>query len=176
MCIRAFLIFAAMPLTLVGVNADDALDSMLGRKNVYVRVSLERPNGIDMRARVMPQRTIDALEKQGKAVRPSRTSANVSYWAFFANGDFATADVVNNPALSDLSHQRLESLFQKAPRDGTMWKKGPRLVIGPREFSVRLLDADDPVTGGRKGELEIAVVEGGDKRYYYFGSIVREAP
>jgi hypothetical protein len=106
-------------------------------------------------------------------LRSSRTSANVGYWAFFKNGDFATAEVLNNPGLADLSYEKLEELFLKAPRDGTKWKKGENLSIGTREYSVRMLDADDPATGGRKGEVEVAVIKGGTKLYYYFGSLVR---
>jgi hypothetical protein len=48
------------------------------------------------------------------------------------------------------------------------------LVIGQRIYSVRTLPADDKVTGGKKGEVEIAVLYGKDKVYYYFGTIIRE--
>jgi len=168
------LILAGMSLTVAGTAEGAALETVFdGRANVYFRVVLEKANGIDMRANVMPQQAIEALERQGKAVRPSRTSANVGYWAFFRNGDFATAEVLNNPGLSDLSYEKLEELFMKAPRDGTKWKKGEHLSIGTREYAVRVLEADDPATGGRKGEVEVAVLKGGKKLYYYVGSFVR---
>jgi hypothetical protein len=136
---------------------------------------LEKANGIDMRANVIPQKIIDQLEKQGKTVRPSRTSANVGYWAFFRNGDFATCEIYNNPSMADLPYPKLEELFSAAPHDGTNWKKGDTLVIGSREYSVRLLTNDDAVTGGKRGEVEIAVLKDRKKVYYYFGTLLEKS-
>jgi hypothetical protein len=143
-------------------------------ENVYFRVDLEKPDGIDMRANVMPAATIAKLERQGKAVRPSRTRDNVSYWAFFKSGDFATAEVVDNPRLANLDYAGLEELFANAPRDGTKWTAGEGLTIGKRQFSVGRLDAHDTATGGRRGEVEIAVVHDGRKVYYYYGRLVEK--
>lgn len=149
--------------------------AFLGKENFYVRVLLEKPNGIDMRANVLPKQIIDALEKDGKVVRPSRTSANFGYMAFFGNGDFATMEVMNDASLADLSYDKLEGIFRGAPRDGTRWETGDALRIGGRQFSARLLDADDAATGGKQGEIELAVVERGRKVYYYFGTLVEKA-
>lgn len=149
-----------LSLALVANAAQDTLAlAFSGKRNVYLRVALEKPNGIDMRANVMPQNIIDMLEKQGKAVRPSRTSANVGYWSFFKGGDFATCEIVNNPGMADLSYSQLEQVFAGAPHDGTKWEmKGDLLIVGGREFSVRLL-ANDDATGGKRGEIEIAVLK-----------------
>jgi outer membrane protein OmpA-like peptidoglycan-associated protein len=155
----------------------DELASAFDRtENAYFRVALEKANGIDMRANVMPAAVIAELERQGKAVRPSRTNANVGYWAFLSTGDFVTAEIVNNPRLANLGYAELEELFASAPRDGTKWQKGEALTIGKREFSVGRLDADDPGTGGKRGEVEIAVLEGGKKAYYYYGRLIEKGP
>ena len=116
------------------------------------------------------------LEKQGKAERPSRTTANnVGYWAFFKGGDFATCEVINNPKMADLPYEKLESVFAGAPHDGTKWKKKRDvLIVGGREYAVRLLNADDTATGGKMGEVEIAVTQDSKKVYYYFGTLVQK--
>ena len=168
-----FIIVASLVLTAKAAE-DPLAAAFAGRGNVYLRVALEKPNGIDMRANVMPPQIIDQLEKQGKAVRPSRTGANVGYWSFFENGDFATCEIMNNPSMADLSYLKLEELFLAAPRDGTKWKKGDGLVIGGREYSIRLLDEDDASTGGKKGEVEIAVIKDKKKLYYYFGTLLKK--
>jgi outer membrane protein OmpA-like peptidoglycan-associated protein len=151
---------------------DDLLVSAFDRTdNVYFQVVLEKPNGIDMRAFVMPEEVIAEFERAGKAVRPSRTSANVSYWGFLETGDFVTADILNNPDLANLTYEQLEELFAQAPRDGTRWNKSETLSIGRREYGIRMLDANDSISGGKKGEVEIAVLEAGRKVYYYFGHL-----
>ena len=147
--------------------------ALSGTRTVYFRVALEKKNGIDMRENAMPRDILQALEKKGAAVRPVRTTANVSYWIFFKNGDFATCDVVNNAAATNLSYEKLGEFFSDAPHAGSKWsREGENLVIGDRTYSVRVLPANDPATGGRKGEVEIAVVDGKEKIYYYFGSFI----
>jgi hypothetical protein len=148
--------------------------AMSGKGTVYFRVAFERRNGIDMREYSMPKDMIEALEKQGASVRPNRTDANVSYWIFFKNGDFATCDIVNQPEAANLSYAKLVPYFADAPHDGPKWSRsGDTLVIGKRYYSVQVLPANDPATGGRKGEVEIAVLDGaGKKLYYYFGTMI----
>lgn len=145
-----------------------------GKGTVYFRVALEKRNGIDMRELSMPKDLIQALEKKGAAVRPNRTPANVSYWIFFKNGDFATCDIVNEPAAANMPYEKLVPYFADAPHDGPKWsREGESLVIGKRYYSVRVLAANDLVSGGLKGEVEIAVTDsGGSKIYYYFGTMV----
>ena len=146
-----------------------------GRGTVYFRVALEKRNGIDMREYVMLKDMITELEKRGASVRPERKDTNVSYWIFFKNGDLATCDVVNMADKTHQSYQQLQEYFADAPHDGGKWSiSGEDLVIGQRIYSVRTLPADDKVTGGKKGEVEIAVLYGKDKVYYYFGTIIRE--
>jgi len=159
--------------------AGTAVDELLapaisGRRTVYFRVAFEKENGVDMREYAMPKDIIASLEKRGASVRPNRTPANVSYWIFFKNGDFATCDVVNEPEASTLPYAKLVPYFADAPHDGPKWSRsGETLVLGKRYYSVRVLPANDPVTGGRKGEVEIAFLDGGgSKLYYYFGTIV----
>jgi hypothetical protein len=107
-------------------------------------------------------------------VRPNRTPKNVSYWIFFKNGDFAVCDVVNNPAIVNMTYDKLQEYFSDAPHDGPKWsREGEILVIGRRYYSVQVLPEDDKVTGGRKGEVEIAVMGGTNtKLYYYFGTMI----
>ncbi len=165
-----------LSLTLMANAAEGTLAAALsGKRNTYLRVVLEKPNGIDMRANVMPKELIERLEKQGKAVRPSRTSANVGYWAFFKGGDFATCEIINNPGMADLPYAKIDEVFAGAPRDGTKWQAGGEiLTIGGREYSVKLLEADDAATGGKRGEIEIAVMKDKRKLYYYFGTLIRK--
>jgi hypothetical protein len=173
---KFILLLIALSLSLAAEAADDSLASTLsGKQNAYFRVVLEKPNGVDMRANVMPKEIIDMLEKQGKAVRPSRTSANVGYWCFFKGGDFATCEIINNPSMADLSYAKLEEVFAGAPHDGTKWKKKEdTLTVGGRDYLIRLLDADDDTTGGKKGEVEIAVIKDKKKVYFYFGSLLEK--
>jgi hypothetical protein len=127
-----------------------------------------------MREYSMPKDIIQSLEKSGASVRPNRTPKNVSYWIFFKNGDFAICDVVNNPAIVNMPYEKLQEYFSDAPHDGPKWsREGEILVVGRRYYSARVLSADDPKTGGRKGEVEIAVMGGSDtKLYYYFGTML----
>jgi hypothetical protein len=165
----------AISLTLAAAAADPLAPAITGQRNVYFRVVLEKPNGVDMRENMMPKDVMKSLEKQGTTVRPSRTSANVSFWIFFKNGDFASRDVVNHPAQTNLPYDQLEALFGKSPHDGPTWScEGENLIIGGFSHSMRVLTANDPVTGGRKGEVEIAVLNGRDKVYYFFGSFVEK--
>ena len=148
--------------------------AVMGKGTVYFRVALEKKNGVDMREYSMPKDMIQSIEKQGASVRPNRTDANVSYWIFFKNGDFATCDIVNQPEAANLPYAKLGPYFADAPHDGPKWsREGENLRIGRRYYSVEVLTANDPVTGGRKGDVEIAVVDSsGKKLYYYFGSMV----
>lgn len=144
-----------------------------GSRAVYFRVALEKKNGIDMRENSMPKDLIVSLEKQGASVRPNRADTNVGYWIFFKNGDFATCDIVNEPKAANMTYAKLVPYFADAPHDGPKWNlEGETLAIGPRYYSVRILTANDPATGGRKGEVEIAVLSGGEKLYYYFGTFI----
>lgn len=148
--------------------------AIAGQGTVYFRVAFEKKNGIDMRENAMPKDIIQAIEKEGGSVRPNRTDSNVSYWLFFKNGDFATCDVVNDAAHAQLSYKKLGEFFADAPRQGPKWSvSGEDLTIGRRYYSVRVLTADDPATGGRKGEAEIAVTDDRGKVYYYFGSFIQ---
>ncbi len=164
--------------TVVAAHASGAIDEMLapalsGKGAAYFRVVLEFRNGMDMRENTMPKELIQALEKQGASVRPNRTNANVSYWIFFKNGDFATCDVVNDPANSNLSYEKLGPYFSDAPHSGQKWSvEGESLVVGPRYYSVRVLPANDPATGGRKGEVELVIRNNAGRAYYYFGTFV----
>jgi hypothetical protein len=141
-------------------------------KNVYLRVLLEKPNGFDIRSLTIPKTVIEKAEKQGKEVRPTRTSTYVfSYWAFLADGSFKTFEKYNyGPAKVDdkpLSFAELEDIFLKIPPAGK-WKKDSDLFIGATHFSVRLLNADDLEIGGKKGEIEIGWLKNGKPIYYYF--------
>jgi hypothetical protein len=150
--------------------------AFMGKQNTYFKVVLEKPNGIDVRALALPKAYIDKFEREGKGeiVRALRTSKHYCYWAFFMNGDFATIDIVNDPSLVNLSYGQLEETFSDAPRDGTTWQMAGNLRIGGGEYSVRLLEADDATTGGRAGEVELAVVMDGKKVYYYYGSLIEK--
>jgi hypothetical protein len=172
----ALFLVAAAALSASASEIKDLLGpAAAGRGTVYFRVALEKRNGIDMREYVMLKDLIQALEKQGASVRPERNDANVSYWIFFKNGDFATCDVLNEPAKTHQSYAQLQEYFSDAPHNGGKWAlSGEDLVIGQRVYSVRTLPADDPKTGGKQGEVEIAVLYGQDKMYYYFGSIIKE--
>ncbi len=162
--------------------ADDGSDfqsifgpALDGTGIVIFRVELEKRNGVDMRENVMLKDLIASLEKQGASVRPERKDTNVSFWIFEPNGHFSSCDVVNNPPVAHYSHAKLLEYFSDAPHDGPKWNRaGEDLVIGRRYFSVRILPANDPVSGGRKGEVEIAVLDGDKKVYYYFGTIVKK--
>lgn len=161
------------------VSASEAKEllgpALAGRGTVYFRVALEKRNGIDMREYVMLKDMITALEKQGASVRPERKDVNVSYWIFFKNGDFATCDVVNQADKTHQNYAQLQDYFSDAPHNGGKWSlSGEDLVINQRVYSVHTLTADDKVSGGRKGEVEIAVLYGKDKVYYYFGTIISE--
>ena len=170
-------LFAALSAVLMA-TASTPIEEFLapaasGTRTVYFRVVLEKRNGIDMRENFMPKDMIAAIEKQGASVRPNRTSANVGYWIFFKNGDFVTVDVVNNAPMTNLPYAKLGEFFADAPHSGPKWsRESENLVIGQRYYSVRILPANDPATGGRKGEVEIAVLDGKDKVYYYFGNFV----
>ena|ERR1700712_5465768 len=163
----------------VTAHASSTIEDLLapalsGTGTVYFRVGFEKKNGIDMREISMPKDVIQALEKEGASVRPNRTPTNVSYWIFFKNGDFVTCDIVNNPAVATMPYPKLAEYFADAPHDGPKWSlEGESLVIGHRYYSVRVLTSNEPTTGGRKGEVEIAVAGGGgSKLYYYFGTMV----
>ncbi len=166
--------FLTFFLALAASASDSPLaPAMAGTRNVYFRVVLERPNGIDMRENAMPKSVIAAIELRGASVRPNRTSAIVSYWIFFKNGDFATCDILNDPAKAKLSYEKLEVEFADAPHTGPKWnREGENIVIGNRYYSLRTMPANDPGTGGRKGEVEIAVLDGKEKVYFYFGEFV----
>jgi len=147
--------------------------ALSGTRTVYFRVVLEKKNGVDLRENAIPKDILQSIEKQGAAVRPVRTATFVSYWIFFKNGDLAICDVVNNPAAANLPYDKLGELFADAPHEGPKWsREGENLVIGEHYYSVRVLPANDPATGGRKGEVEVAVVDGKEKLYYYFGSFI----
>lgn len=149
--------------------------AVAGRGTVYFRVVLEKKNGVDIRENTMPKDMIQSLEKAGASVRPNHTNANVSYWIFYKNGDFATCDIVNEPSAVNLPYEKLGPYFADAPHTGPKWSiEGESLAVGQRYYSVRVLTANDPATGGRKGEVEIAILSGGDKVYYYFGKFISQ--
>src|SRR5581483_4812340 len=133
-------------------------------QDTYFRVALEKANGVDVRAQVIPAEIIATLEKQGKTVRPSRTDANVSYWAFFKNGDFATCDIINDPSKAHLSYEKLEALFARAPHDGTKWtnRSDHSIVVGERLYSVTSDGA----------ETTIALLQGDKEVYHYLGVFI----
>jgi hypothetical protein len=166
----------ALSLSLTAIAADDPLaPAITGRRNVYFRVVLEKANGVDMRENMLPKGIIRAVEKQGAPARPNRTSSIVSYWVFFKNGEFASSDVIGTSATPNLTHDQLEAKFGRSLHDGPNWnREGENLIIGEFTHSIRVLNANDPVTGGRKGEVEIAVLNGLDKVYYFFGSFVEQ--
>jgi hypothetical protein len=170
------ILFIAIAMCLNSAAASTVEDllgpALSGTRTVYFRVVLEKKNGVDLRENAMPKEMLQALEKQGAAVRPVRTAAFVSYWIFFKNGDLAVCDVVD-PKMTNLSYEKLVEFFADAPHDGPKWsREGDNLVIGERYYSVRVLPANDPATGGRKGEVEVAVVDNKEKIYYYFGSFI----
>ena len=149
--------------------------ALSGKGTVYFRVALEFKNGMDMRENSMPKELIQSLEKEGASVRPNRSNKNVSYWIFFKNGDFATCDVVNDPANANLSYEKLGPFFSDAPHSGQKWSvEGESLVIGPRYYSVRVLPANEPATGGHKGEVEIAIKNSAGRAYYYIGTFISQ--
>jgi len=149
--------------------------AMDGTGTVIIRIDLEKRNGVDMRENVMLKDLIASLEKEGASVRPERKDTNVSFWIFEPKGYFVTCDIVNNPEVARYGYAKLKEYFADAPHDGPKWNRsGEDLMIGRRFFSVRVLPANDPATGGKKGEVEIAVLDGEKKVYYYFGTIVRK--
>jgi hypothetical protein len=164
--------------TAVIAHASTAIEELLapalsGKGTAYFRVALEFRNGMDMRENSMPKKLIQSLEKEGASVRPNRSNTNVGYWIFFKNGDFATCDVVNDPTNANLSYEKLGPYFSDAPHSGQKWSvEGESLVIGSRYYSVRVLPANDPATGGRKGEVEIAIRNSSGRGYYYLGTFV----
>jgi hypothetical protein len=166
----------ALSLTAAATAADDPLGpAIAGRRNVYFRVVLEKANGVDMRENMLPKDVIKAVEKQGAPTRPVRTKPIVSYWVFFKNGEFSSSDVVGAATQPNLSYEQLEAKFGKSLHDGPTWnREGENLIIGEFTHSFRVLTANDPVTGGRKGEVEIAVLNGKDKVYYFFGTFVEK--
>ena len=166
----------ATSLTLAATAADDPLaPAIAGRRNVYFRVVLEKANGVDMRENMLPKDVIKAVEKQGAAARPIRASSIVSYWVFFKNGEFSSSDVLGKSTQPNLTYDQLEVKFGKSLHDGPTWnREGENLIIGEFTHSIRVLGANDPVTGGHKGEVEIAVLNGKDKVYYFFGTFVEK--
>ena len=168
-----FILAAALAASASTPIEDFLAPAEAGRSTVYFRVVLEKKNGVDMRENSMPKDIIQSLEKAGASVRPNHTKANVSYWIFFKNGDFATCDIVNEPTAVNMPYEKLGPYFADAPHNGPKWSiEGESLAIGQRYYSVRVLTANEPATGGRKGEVEIAVLSGGDKVYYYFGNFI----
>lgn len=158
------------------VTAPAALDT---GKNAYFHVLLERPNGVDLRwGGKLPPSVLQTLEQQGKAVRPSRSPKFISYWAFMADGDFLTVDMINDPspAHQDMSYAGLDMLFAGAPRAGTKWSKADGgLAIGTTRASIQQLAADDPASGGKAGEYVVAALDAAGKPvYYYVGTFVTE--
>lgn len=177
------LLFFALGLAAQPVLAEDAVSpfeklfgpALAGSGTVIFRVALEKRNGVDMRENVMPKDLIQSLEKEGASVRPERKDTNVSFWIFQKSGYFVTCDVVNNAAVARYPYAKLLEYFADAPHDGPRWNRaGEDLMIGRRYFAVRILPADDPATGGKKGEVEIAVLDGDKKVYYYFGTIIQK--
>lgn len=170
------LALASVAFAAASTPAEDFLAKAIsGKGTVFFRVVLEKRNGVDMREYAMPKDMIAAIEKAGASVRPIRTSAIVGFWIFFKNGDYATCDVVNNPPMTNLPYPKLLEFFSDAPHDGPKWHvEGENLVIGNRYYSVRVLPANDAATGGRKGEVEIAVLDNRDKIYYYFGTFISQ--
>jgi len=172
-----FLLALASVLHSAAASAVDELlaPALSGKRTVYFRVALEKKNGVDLRENAMPKDVLQAVEKQGAAVRPVRTAAFVSYWIFFKNGDLAVCDVVNNAGATNLTYDKLGEFFSDAPHDGPKWsREGENLVVGDRTYAMRVLPANEPATGGRKGEVELAVVDGKEKIYYYFGSVISQ--
>lgn len=162
------------PVTQQPQTSESVEAAFAGTNNVYFRVTLETPNGIDMRENVMPKQVIKMLEKQGKSVRPTRSNTIISYWAFLKGGDFSTFEVINNPTYSELSYADLDKIFSETPRDGTKWNKGRTLSIGGRGYSITSLSTDDVKTGGKAGEVELSVLKGKKKVYYYFGYLIQQ--
>ena len=149
--------------------------ALAGTGTVIFRVALEKRNGVDMRENFMLKELIQTLEKEGASVRPERKDTNLSFWIFQKNGYFATCDVVNNTAVARYSYAKLLEFFADAPHDGPRWNRaGEDLLIGRRYFSVRILTADDPVSGGRKGEVVVAVLDGDKPVYFYVGSFLQK--
>jgi hypothetical protein len=72
------------------------LRSFPGERNVYLHALLEKPNGVDIRARNIPKETIAKAEAEGKQVRPTRDTQYVeSYWALLIDGSFKTYEQYN---------------------------------------------------------------------------------
>jgi hypothetical protein len=175
---KSLLLLSLALSTVLVAHASTTIEELLapalsGKGKAYFRVALEAKGGMDMRENSMPKDLIQSLEKEGASVRPNRSDTNVSYWIFFKNGDFAACDIVNNAANANLSYEKLGPYFSDAPPSGQKWSvEGESLVIGPRYYSVRVLAANDPATGGRKGEVEIAIRNSAGRAYYYFGTFV----
>jgi len=138
---------------------NNATSSIFSReRNVYFHVVLEKPNGVDIRARMIPQDEIAKAEAEGKQVRPTRDTQFVeSYWALLANGDFETFERYNYgkgpPQATALTYSELDRLFASIPPQA-QWKRGADLQFGGTHFSVRAITTDDPGNGGKKGEIE----------------------
>jgi hypothetical protein len=165
-----------LPLLLLAaqhVQAQDALSSMFsGGRNVYCHIVLEKANGVDIRARSMPQATIEKAEAEGKQVRPTRTSQYVeSYWAFQSDGSFKTFEQYNygkGPAQATaLTYAELEQLFARLP-PLAKWNHEADLAVGGTRFSLRAIAADDPAGAGKKGEIELGWLEQAKPVYFYY--------
>jgi hypothetical protein len=165
--------FAVLILAAVQAQADDALhERFSGSRNVYLHVMLEKPNGVDIRARSIPKDLILKEEAEGKQVRPTRDSQYVeSYWALQRDGTFKTFEQDNygsGPAQATaLTYSELEHLFIPLPPLAN-WKHETDLAVGGTRFSVRAITVDDPKEAGKKGEIELGWLEQGKAVYFYY--------
>jgi len=154
-------------------EAGDALQSLFSaERNLYLHVILEKPNGVDIRARSMSQEAVAKAEAEGKQVRPTRDTQYVeSYWALLADGSFKTLEQYNygkGPAQATaLTYAELERIFVSIP-PLAKWRRETDLALGGTHFSLRAVTADDPGNAGKKGEIEIGWLEGGKQVYFYY--------
>jgi hypothetical protein len=149
----------------------DVAQLFAGNRTVYLRVNLETRNGVDIRARTMPQQLIEKTEREGKQVRPTRgTNYVLSFWAFEANGSFKNFEWYNygtdKADTWSMSSRDLDEAFAVIP-PAAQWKYDGALIVGDVRFRVRILSADNEVSGGKKGEIEIAWLKNGQPVYFY---------
>jgi len=167
------LLIALSMLFAMSARADDKLSQLFsGERDVYLRVVLEKPNGFDIRSKTIPKEVIEKAERDGKQVRPTRTTNFViSYWALLDDGTFKTFEQYNygKEPIGDgrLTYAELEALFSKIP-PLAQWKKSEVLSVGGTQFSLRDVETDDPGDAGKKGEIEIGWLTDGKPVYFYY--------
>jgi hypothetical protein len=170
---KNILLIALLILSPIVAGADDKLSQLFsGERNVYLHVVLEKPNGFDIRSKTVPKEVIEKAEREGRQVRPTRTTKFViSYWALLADGTFKTFEQYNygKEPVGDgrLTYTELETLFSTI-QPLAKWKKSDVLSLGGTQFSLRSVESDDPGDAGKRGEIEVGWLADGKPVYFYY--------